>query len=149
MGRGRSTGKVTPLTSALRVLSTKLPTALSSQNFLRRACWPFAYVSLKFPSKASPSLPLGPQRVAGTSLGNQRLGTSGRGTALRAPNLPRADSPLFNRGAIFLECCDRGIRVFPEISTLDDPPLNPSRKTQDDSHWQGLGTCPLTCVPFL
>lgn len=88
--------------------------------------------------------------VAGASLGNQRVGTSGRGTTLTAPNLPLADSPLFNRRALFLECCNRGIRVFPEISTLDDPTLSPSSRTQDDSHWQRQGICPLTSVslPF-
>lgn len=105
---------------------------------------------IEIPDQSTPSPPLGPQRVAGTSLGNQRLGTSGRGTALIAPNLPRLIHPYSVDRPFFLECCNRGIRVFPELSTLDDPTLSPSSGTQDDSHWQGLGTCPLTLVspPF-
>lgn len=138
------------LTSALWVINTELPTALSSHNFLQRAHWPFAYVSLKFRTRSSPSLPHGPQRAAGTSLGSQREGTSGHGTALTAPNLPLADSRLFTRQAIFLEFYNRGTRVFPEISTLNDPTLSPSNETQSNFHWQGLGICPLTLVspPF-
>lgn len=141
VGGGR-TGKSQVLTSALRVMGAELPTALSSQNFLRRARWPFAYIWLKFPIRASPSPPLRPQRVAGTSLGNQRVGTSGRGTALRAPKLPPLIHPYSVDGPFSLECCNRGIRVFPELSTLDDPTLNPSSGTQDDSHWQGWALAP-------
>lgn len=76
-------GNLTTLTSALRVVDTELPTALSSHNFLPRAPGPFACVSLKFRTRASPSLPCGPQRVAGASLGNQTWGH-----VLRGPKPP-------------------------------------------------------------
>lgn len=51
------------------------------------------------------------------------------------PKPSPGQSALIQETVIFLECCNRGVRVFPESSTLGDPTLSPSSETQGDSHW--------------